>query len=143
MIAGFRGRHPAAEIALTVANTETIAAGVAAFELDMGMIEGSFITRNWKPGTGAPDELVVFAAPGHPLATSAGLDDNDLLALPDPARAWLWHSAVRLTRHCTVCCPAWKSCWSCSIPRRSARGGGGDRGRLPVTDQPGGSVPPG
>ena len=82
MIAGFRGRYPAAEIALTVANTETIAAGVAAFELDMGMIEGEFHhpeleTRHWRA-----DELVVFAAPGHPLATSAGLDDNDLLALP-------------------------------------------------------------
>ncbi len=64
MIADFRSRHPAAEIALTVANTEAIAAGVAGFELDMGMIEGEFHhpeleTLHWRA-----DELVVFVAPG-------------------------------------------------------------------------------
>jgi DNA-binding transcriptional LysR family regulator len=82
MIAEFRSRFPTAEIALSVANTETIAEGVAAFELDMGMIEGEFQhpeleTLHWRA-----DELVVFAAPGHPLAGATALRDADLLSLP-------------------------------------------------------------
>ena len=82
MIADFRSRYPAAEIALSVANTETIAEQVASFELDMGMIEGEFHhpdleTLHWRR-----DELVVFAAPDHPLASRGGLDDKALLSLP-------------------------------------------------------------
>ncbi len=82
MIAGFRQRYPGAGIALSVANSETIAAGVAAFELDMGMIEGEFHhaeleTLHWRA-----DELVVFAAPGHPLAGSRALGDAELSTLP-------------------------------------------------------------
>jgi DNA-binding transcriptional LysR family regulator len=82
MIADFRGRHPDADVALTVANTESIAEGVAGFELDMGMIEGEFQhpeleTLHWRD-----DELVVFAAPAHPAAQSGALGDADLLSLP-------------------------------------------------------------
>jgi len=82
MIADFRGRHPDADVALTVANTESIAEGVAGFELDMGMIEGEFQhpeleTLHWRD-----DELVVFAAPAHPAAQSGALGDGDLLSLP-------------------------------------------------------------
>jgi DNA-binding transcriptional LysR family regulator len=80
MIANFRSRYPAAEIALHVANTEAIAEGVAGFELDVGMIEGEFHhpeldTTHWRN-----DELVVFAAPDHPQVISRGLTDRDLLA---------------------------------------------------------------
>ncbi|MCB1701528.1 MAG: LysR family transcriptional regulator [Halioglobus sp.] len=82
MIADFRNRYPAAEIALTVANTRAIAEGVAGFELDMGMIEGEFhhpelTTLRWRA-----DELVVFAAPDHPAAALATLTDDTLRALP-------------------------------------------------------------
>ncbi len=82
MIADFRSRYPDADVALTVANTETIAEGVAGFELDMGMIEGEFQhpeleTLHWRD-----DELVVFAAPGHPAAGAGELGDRDLLSLP-------------------------------------------------------------
>ncbi len=81
MIADFRGRYREADVALTVANTETIAAGVAGFELDMGMIEGEFQhaeldTLHWRN-----DELVVFGAPGHPLAARGALDDEALASL--------------------------------------------------------------
>jgi len=82
MIAEFRRRYPAADIALSVANTETIARRVAGFELDMGLIEGEIHhpeleTTHWRA-----DELVVFASPDHPLASATALDDDDLLALP-------------------------------------------------------------
>lgn len=82
MIAEFRRRYPTAEIALTVANTETVAEKVASFELDMGLIEGEFQHPDLHTSHWRDDELVVFAAPGHPLAEAAGLGDGDLLALP-------------------------------------------------------------
>lgn len=82
MIADFRGRYPDSDVALSVANTETIAEGVAGFELDMGMIEGEFQhaeldTLHWRD-----DELVVFAAPASPLALAGTLDDRALASLP-------------------------------------------------------------
>jgi DNA-binding transcriptional LysR family regulator len=82
MIADFRSRYPDADVALTVANTEAIAEGVAGFELDMGMIEGEFQhpeleTLHWRD-----DELVVFAAPDHPAAKTTTLGDRELLCLP-------------------------------------------------------------
>ncbi|MEM8561518.1 MAG: LysR family transcriptional regulator [Pseudomonadota bacterium] len=82
MIAEFRDRYPGADVALNVANTETIAARVAGFELDMGMIEGEFQhpelnTTHWRI-----DELTVFAATGHPLAKKPGLSDAMLLSMP-------------------------------------------------------------
>ena len=82
MIAEFRSRYPDGDVALTVANTETIAEGVAGFQLDMGMIEGEFQhpelqTLHWQD-----DELVAFAAPDHPAAKAHSLGDRDLLALP-------------------------------------------------------------
>jgi len=79
LIARFKRRHPGADIALTVANTEHIAEQVAGFELDMGLIEGEMNhgdleTLHWRS-----DELVVFAAPTHPLASARQLGDHELL----------------------------------------------------------------
>lgn len=82
MIANFRKLHPQADIALSVANTETIAERVASFELDMGLIEGEFHHRDLDTIHWRADELVVFAAPDHPLARAAALTDDDLLSLP-------------------------------------------------------------
>ena len=82
MIAQFRRRHPGADVALRVANTETIAEQVAAFELDTGLIEGELQHPDLEINHWRQDELVVFAAPDHPLADSAGLSDEDLVALP-------------------------------------------------------------
>ncbi len=84
LIAEFRRRHPAADIGLAVANTETIVDRVASFGLDMGLIEGEvhhpdLETRFWRE-----DELQVFAAPDHPLVKTGVLRDEDLLA-----QAWI------------------------------------------------------
>jgi DNA-binding transcriptional LysR family regulator len=81
MIADFRRRFPEADVALSVANTATIASRVAAFELDMGLVEGEvnqpeLETRAWRA-----DSLEVFAAPGHPLAQRQALSDEDLCGL--------------------------------------------------------------
>jgi DNA-binding transcriptional LysR family regulator len=81
MIALFRQRFPGADVSLSVANSRTIAERVAGFELDMGMIEGEFHHRELETLHWQADELVVFAAPGHPLVGTK-LTDGDLLRLP-------------------------------------------------------------
>ena len=82
MIADFRQRYPAADVALSVANTQSIAQRVADFDLDMGLIEGEIHhpdleTLHWRD-----DELAVFAAPDHRLTRAGALVDDDLLSLP-------------------------------------------------------------
>jgi len=80
MIADFRRRFPSADIALEVANTETIAARVAALDLDMGLIEGELHHPDLDIQHWYRDELVVFAHPDHPLARRRNLTDRDLVA---------------------------------------------------------------
>ncbi len=82
MIADFRRRYPGVEVTLGVANTATIAEQVARFELDMGLIEGEFNHPELESTRWQADELVVFAAPGHPLAGHRPLRDDHLLQLP-------------------------------------------------------------
>jgi DNA-binding transcriptional LysR family regulator len=82
MVADFRKAYPQADVALTVANTETIAERVAGFGLDMGLIEGELQHPDLNIDHWRQDELVVFAAPGHPLSKVKALTDEDLIALP-------------------------------------------------------------
>ena len=82
MIADFRQKNARSDIILRVANTETIAKQVAGFELDMGLIEGELQHPDLDIVHWRRDELVVFAAPNHPLSTSTALSDQDLLSLP-------------------------------------------------------------
>jgi len=81
MIADFRQQYPQAGIVLSVANTETIVERVARFELDMGLIEGELRHPDLHIVHWRHDELVVFAAPGHPLAQVEALSDQQLLGL--------------------------------------------------------------
>ncbi|PLW83405.1 LysR family transcriptional regulator [Kineobactrum sediminis] len=81
LIALFRARYPQADIALNVANTKTIAEQVAGFELDIGLVEGEFNHPDLESRPWRDDELTVFAAPGHPLASKAALSDRDLQSL--------------------------------------------------------------
>jgi DNA-binding transcriptional LysR family regulator len=80
MIAEFRQRFPEADINLSVANTAAIAERVASFELDMGLIEGELNHPDLETTQWRRDELVVFAAPDHPLAHRRSLTDADLLS---------------------------------------------------------------
>ena len=79
MIAKFRGLFPSSDVALTVANTETIAHQVRQFELDVGLIEGELHDPELEAIPWRDDELQVFAAPGHPLAKQKSLTDARLL----------------------------------------------------------------
>jgi DNA-binding transcriptional LysR family regulator len=82
MIADFRQQYARSDIILRVANTRAIAERVASFELDMGLIEGELQHPDLDIVHWRRDELVVFAAPGHPLSQSDALSDHDLLTLP-------------------------------------------------------------
>lgn len=60
--------HPHSQVRLQIANTRDVNEAVAAFEVDVGFIEGpqthsELIVRPW-----LDDELVIVAAPGHPIA---------------------------------------------------------------------------
>ncbi|UUZ67315.1 LysR substrate-binding domain-containing protein [Polaromonas sp. P2-4] len=60
--------HPKSQIHLRIGNTSEVIAAVAALDVDIGFVEGSqthadLVVRPW-----LDDEMVILAAPGHPLA---------------------------------------------------------------------------
>lgn len=68
MIASYRLDFPATPLELNVGNTNDVINAVAEFRVDLGLIEGpcsvpELITQPW-----LDDQLVVFCAPGNPLA---------------------------------------------------------------------------
>lgn len=84
LIGGFMQRHPDCRVKLHVHNTAHIVQQIAQHDLDLGLIEGDcqhpdLIVEPW-----VEDELVVFCAPQHPLA-SRGIVDLDELA----GEAWI------------------------------------------------------
>jgi DNA-binding transcriptional LysR family regulator len=69
LVAAWRREHPAQPVRLDIGNSTDVARAVEAFEVDVGFVEGpveaaSLRVRRWRD-----DELVVVAAPGHPLGT--------------------------------------------------------------------------
>ncbi|MGD8861120.1 MAG: LysR substrate-binding domain-containing protein [Myxococcales bacterium] len=80
LLARFMREHPRAVATLDVANTAEIARRVANFEIDVGLIEGEVHDPDLEVIPWRQDELVVFCAPGHPLAARDALDDADLRA---------------------------------------------------------------
>jgi DNA-binding transcriptional LysR family regulator len=60
--------HPKSQIHLRIANTSEVIEAVAGFDVDIGFVEGSqthsdLVVRPW-----LDDEMVIVAAPSHPLA---------------------------------------------------------------------------
>ncbi len=79
IVADFLQQHPEAKVQLKVHNTATIVEQVAGYELDLGLIEGScrhpdLVTLPW-----VHDELVVFAAPDHPLVRQQNVPIETLM----------------------------------------------------------------
>lgn len=68
IVADFLKRHPESTLQLSVHNTATIIDQLARHELDLGLIEGSCRHPDLAVEPWVADELVVFCAPGHPLA---------------------------------------------------------------------------
>lgn len=79
IMASFMGQHEGAKVSLTVENTAGIASRVRNFELDIGLIEGELRDPVLEVIPWRDDELVLFCAPEHPLASRGILSDTDLL----------------------------------------------------------------
>lgn len=69
IVAEFLQRHPAARVSLEVRNTRTLLDALAAHEVDLGLVEGDCRHPELKVVPWIDDELAVFCAPGHPLAS--------------------------------------------------------------------------
>lgn len=68
LVAQWTQQHPKSQIHLRIGNTSEVIAAVAALDVDIGFVEGSqthsdLVVRPW-----LDDEMVILAAPGHPLA---------------------------------------------------------------------------
>jgi DNA-binding transcriptional LysR family regulator len=60
--------HPDSQVRLQIANTRDVIEAVAGFEVDVGFIEGPQTHADLTVRPWLSDELVIVAAPGHPLA---------------------------------------------------------------------------
>lgn len=68
LVSQWMQRHPKSQIHLRIGNTSEVIAAVAALDVDIGFVEGpqthsDLVVRSW-----LDDEMVILAAPGHPLA---------------------------------------------------------------------------
>ncbi|MCY1278118.1 HTH-type transcriptional activator CmpR [compost metagenome] len=69
LIGSFMQRHPECRVSLHVQNTANIVQQIALHELDLGLIEGECQHPDIEVLPWVEDELVVFCAPRHPLAS--------------------------------------------------------------------------
>jgi DNA-binding transcriptional LysR family regulator len=79
LIAEFMRRYPDSRPTLEVGNTTHIARSVAAFELDLGLIEGEYRDPDLEMTDWVADELAVFCAPEHRLARRRKVTVDELL----------------------------------------------------------------
>lgn len=71
LIAQWRQVHPGSRVRLSIANTAEVLEAVASFDASVGFIEGTASHANLRIKRWCADELVVVAAPDHPLAGRA------------------------------------------------------------------------
>src|SRR5262249_46321450 len=67
VLAEFARRHPRIELLVEIENTEQVHRRLAGHELDVGLTEGFVEEEDLEAEVFQCDELVVIAAPGHPL----------------------------------------------------------------------------
>jgi DNA-binding transcriptional LysR family regulator len=104
ILAGFRAQLSAQaqqtlNATVTIANSSVIAAKVAAFELDMGLIEGPCHEPELAAMPWREDVLVVVAAPGHPIVAAGRGRKVSLQALREAT--WLLRETGSGTREIT------------------------------------------
>lgn len=68
LIAGWKKAHPRSHVRVEIANTHDVFEAVASFVADLGFIEGTHTHPELKVRRWRSDQLVVVAAPTHPLA---------------------------------------------------------------------------
>jgi DNA-binding transcriptional LysR family regulator len=67
-VAQWKAAHPASHLRMRVSNTDDVIDAVARHEADIGFVEGARTHPDLSMRPWLSDELVVFAAPTHPLA---------------------------------------------------------------------------
>ncbi|HEX5360727.1 MAG TPA: LysR family transcriptional regulator [Fluviicoccus sp.] len=77
LIASFMREHPQSQLTLDIANTSNIITALGQFELDIGFIEGYCHAPDLEVIPWRQDELVIFAAPSHPLSQQQMLIESD------------------------------------------------------------------
>lgn len=77
LLGDFVRAHPHVSIRLRVANTQTIAAGMLDYSLDIGCVEGPVAQHLLEARAWRDDSLVVCAQPAHPLARKRSLKPAD------------------------------------------------------------------
>jgi len=82
IVAEFLQAHPECRVSLRVHNTASVIEQIAAHEIDLGMIEGVCRHPEVEVEPWVGDELVVFCAPGHPLAARKHVDIETLAIQP-------------------------------------------------------------
>lgn len=80
MIGSFMQHHPGAQVTLDVANTRHVIQALEQFQIDVGFIEGFCHQPDIEVIPWCRDELVIFAAPAHPLASARTIAADDLAA---------------------------------------------------------------
>lgn len=78
LIAQWHLKRPANPVRLTIGNTSAVIAAVVGLDVDVGFIEGPQTHPDLRVHPWLVDELVIVAAPGHPLA--AGVATHRQLA---------------------------------------------------------------
>ncbi len=78
IIGRYMQHHPESRVRLHVSNTASIVEQVVHFELDLGLIEGECQHQDVIAEPWLEDELVVFAAPDHPLAARSIVSLDEL-----------------------------------------------------------------
>lgn len=77
LLGGFVRAHPGVAVRLQVGNTHAIASAVLEHALDVGCVEGPVLHADLEVHPWRQDQLVVCAAPDHPLAGPAALSPAD------------------------------------------------------------------
>ncbi|EJN09723.1 LysR family transcriptional regulator [Herbaspirillum sp. YR522] len=94
MVAAYRQTHAGARVRALVANTADIVAAVVNFEVDAALIEGPCHADDVDVEPWMTDELIVVAAPGHPI-----VGDGRKIGLKQLRQAeWLLREAGSGTR---------------------------------------------
>jgi DNA-binding transcriptional LysR family regulator len=96
LLARFRNAVPSARIELQIGNTLDVVTAVRKFATDLGFIEGPCHARDIVVAPWLEDELVIVAAPSHPLARSASRRKLSVKQLADAQ--WLLRESGSGTR---------------------------------------------
>lgn len=78
LIGSFMKANPGAKVTLDVANTRHVIQEIQQFRVDMGFIEGFCHEPDIEIIPWCLDEMVIFAAPSHPLAQKSQVSLEDL-----------------------------------------------------------------